>query len=253
MNIVLIDHSFSPPGSPPTITNKLAIEIGNKLKIEIKGYQSLDDKTIQELKKSKPDAILLDMNFPDNNRMGIELIDVIKDKLSDAKIIMFTDSEVKFKPIRDALQFGAKGYICKLNPIEDIAHGIRSVVENDETFLCNRSIKIILENLVLEEPNTTELKILAALSCDETLTNQKLGEILHMVGQGIGQHLKRLYKKTRTNDKRELNVWAKKNILIGEHFLTIKNFFKDKKKDLPDSPMKSFFLNTTPFDDLEQT
>lgn len=251
MNVTLIDHSFSPPGTDPTITNKLAIEIGNELKIKIKGFQCLDDNTIQELKEDKPDVILLDVNFPNNSRFGIDLIDVVKEKLTEVKTIMFTDSEVKFTSIRDALQFGAMGYIYKFNPIADIANGISLVAKNNETFLCKRSKEVIYKNLVLEEPNTIELQLLAALSCDETMSNQKLGEILNMVGQNIGNYLKRLYKKTGTNDKRDLNVWSKKNIIVGEHFLTIKRFFQDKKNDLPDSPMKSFFLKASPFDNLE--
>jgi len=68
---------------------------------------------VQFYKDVNPDLVTMDITMPDMN--GIEATKIIKEKYSDAKILMVTSHAQKSMVI-DALDAGACGYLIK--PIE---------------------------------------------------------------------------------------------------------------------------------------
>jgi DNA-binding NarL/FixJ family response regulator len=94
---------------------------------------------IDAVERAAPDVIVMDIRGPVMN--GVEAVGVIHRDHPEIKIIMLTtydDDEY----VKDALKHGARGYLLKDIPIEDLVAQIRSVCSGNVAPLsraCRRS------------------------------------------------------------------------------------------------------------------
>lgn len=87
---------------------------------------------IEEIKNLSPDIILVDINMSPVN--GIYVTEKILQNNPDLKILGLS---VKNQPAyaKHMIQLGAKGYLTKTSPIEEIVNGILEV-HNGKTYIC---------------------------------------------------------------------------------------------------------------------
>jgi DNA-binding NarL/FixJ family response regulator len=75
-------------------------------------------------REHRPDVTLMDLRLPDMS--GIDTMVAIRSEFPDARIIMLTTFEGDVE-IRRALEAGARGYMLKSMPPQDLIEGIREV------------------------------------------------------------------------------------------------------------------------------
>jgi DNA-binding NarL/FixJ family response regulator len=75
-------------------------------------------------REHRPDVTLMDLRLPDMS--GIDAMIAIRSEFPDARIIMLTTFEGDVE-IRRALEAGARGYMLKSMPPQDLIEGIREV------------------------------------------------------------------------------------------------------------------------------
>lgn len=84
------------------------------------------DEVVAEAARSVPDVVLLDIELP--GRSGLELIaELIETVPGCAVIIVTTFGRPGY--LKRALEAGARGFLVKDDPVEELAASIRSVVE----------------------------------------------------------------------------------------------------------------------------
>jgi DNA-binding NarL/FixJ family response regulator len=174
---------------------------------------------MEELKKTKPDIILLDIEMPlMNGREALEKITIHYPKI---KVIMisqyFTDAY-----IIEFIKNGACGFLPKNCDIEKIVDAIQLVHENGEYYdnkvssamaaALKRTPSEINELVTNTELTKREFEILR-LICRKK-SNSEIADILHLSIRTIEGHRHNIYKKTNTSNIFELIDYAYLHHLI---------------------------------------
>ena len=86
-------------------------------------------KGLAMFQEHKPDLILLDIMLPDIS--GVELLQEIREKNSDVKIIMITAYET-IKSVIEIMNIKISGYITKPFIVKDVRERVKKLLEKGE-------------------------------------------------------------------------------------------------------------------------
>lgn len=107
------------------IRESLKIVLGANEDMEVTGIAENGEEVLSQIKKEKPDVILMDIRMPGID--GVECTRLVKEKYPNIYIIVLTtfdDDEYIF----GALKYGASGYLLKGISMKNLAEAIRTVV-----------------------------------------------------------------------------------------------------------------------------
>jgi hemolysin D len=107
-----------------TIVQMLQISLQPQPDLQIVGSAEDGRTALKEVEEQHPDVAIVDIEMPGVD--GLSAIASICQQFADTKVLVFSSHDDK-NYIRDALRAGAKGYLLKSTPAEDIANAIRSV------------------------------------------------------------------------------------------------------------------------------
>ena len=97
-------------------------KVDRSLKVVSCAYDGAE--AVETVERSLPDVIVMDIRMPVMN--GVEAVRIIHERHPEIKVIMLTtydDDEY----VKEALKFGASGYLLKDIPIDDLVAQIKSV------------------------------------------------------------------------------------------------------------------------------
>ena len=100
--------------------------------IEVVGTLSDGQQAIDGLSRFNPDVILMDLNMPGVG--GLSATEIILERAPDTRILILSMHDSP-EYISTALQHGAKGYVLKDVPTDEIKRAIDAVMRN-ERYLC---------------------------------------------------------------------------------------------------------------------
>lgn len=147
--------------------------------------------------RTDADLILLDLNLPVMS--GIQALPLLKELNPDTKIIVLTQSDMRVD-ILHAIQHGADGYLLKSSSIEEIADGIRTVINGGaslDSSVANLIIKTLQNNSTSTPDNqhltNRETDILKLLS--QGFLKKEIADQLDIAPSTVAEHVKRIYKK----------------------------------------------------------
>lgn len=108
----------------PLLSEGIATIINSQPDMELVSQASSGTEAIQRYRQSQPDVTLMDLRLPDLS--GIEAMIAIRTEFPEARIIMLTTFEGDVE-IQRALQAGARAYLLKNMPPNEIVEVIRQV------------------------------------------------------------------------------------------------------------------------------
>ncbi len=135
------------------------------------GAESLAE-AMQEIEKTCPDLILVDISLKDSH--GIELIAAVKERFRHVKMLVWSMFDEKLFAER-ALRAGGSGFINKQEPIEKVLVAIRQVLRG-ELYLSPQMTNLLLRR-VGKGDHLDEDPV-------RSLTNREL-EVFQMIGKGL--------------------------------------------------------------------
>jgi hemolysin D len=91
---------------------------------EIVGTANSGSEALAQIEELRPDIALVDIEMPGMN--GLEITRTISERYAQTKVLVISIHDDE-NYIRDSLQAGAKGYLLKNTPPEELAHAIRFV------------------------------------------------------------------------------------------------------------------------------
>jgi DNA-binding NarL/FixJ family response regulator len=174
---------------------------------------------LDELKKSKPDVILLDIEMPIMN--GKEALLKIKEKYPALKVIMIS-SYYDDAYITEYLLLGAVGFLPKHFDIEKVIDAIFAVYEQGYYFDNKISTSLVVKLMKSKAVNPTlpnqilsnrEIEILK-LTCLEK-TSKEISEELFISQRTVEGHRKQIMIKTKAKNVVGLVMYAIKNKIIS--------------------------------------
>ncbi len=148
------------------------------------GHQALD-----EYFRSRPDVTLMDLRMPGID--GIEVIGAIRERDAAARIVVlstFADQEDVYRSMRA----GAKGYVLKDAPIEEILRCIRAV-HGGETWITPRAVEGLAARVGGPRFTKRELEVLHLMVSG--LSNKEISDRLDITAGTVKVHAGNIFKK----------------------------------------------------------
>ncbi len=111
----------------PVVRVGLRTMLESEANIEVIGMAESAKEAVTEVRKIKPDVILMDLRMPEVD--GMKAIEELRGIRPDLRILVLTNYEADEDILR-ALQAGAMGYLLKNSPQETIVQAIKMVHAN---------------------------------------------------------------------------------------------------------------------------
>ena len=108
----------------PLLNEGIAALINNQPDMELVAQAASGSEAIEKFRQHHPDVTLMDLRLPDMS--GIDVLSKMLGEFEDVRALMLTTAEGDAE-IQRALQAGARGYLLKSMPNDQIVSVIRSV------------------------------------------------------------------------------------------------------------------------------
>ena len=187
------------------------------IEVIFKAYDGLE--LIEQLKRHKPDIILMDLKMPKCD--GMEATALIKAEYPDIKILILSMYDEK-KFIIELIEKGANGYLLKNISSEELIQAIRTVAESDYYYNENLSEAMVKGwlNKKRIKPNLDDIVNLTArekevleLICGGHITVE-IASILDIGSRTVEGHRSELLSKTGARNTASLVKYAVENDLV---------------------------------------
>jgi DNA-binding NarL/FixJ family response regulator len=155
----------------PIVRDGLIAILNTQPDFEVIGEAGTGPQTVERVTTLRPDVVLLDLELPGID--GVEALRQLRQIGSEARVIVFTAFDTDER-ILGAVRAGARGYLLKGAPREEIFHAIR-VVHAGESLL-----QPIVASKLLRQVSQEQ----AALPGPEPLTPREL-EVLRLLARGL--------------------------------------------------------------------
>ena len=167
---------------------------------------------LEKIKDNIYNLFICDISLPDGS--GYDILEIIKEKKLDAKVIILSMHEDK-SYIKKALRLGVSGYVTKSTAHEEILQAIDKVIVKDEIYLNDKYATIFYE--LFKEDKEIELserekEVGKYIVEGYTLTD--IGEKLFLSVKTVDTYKKRLMEKTNTKKRSELVEYLKSNLML---------------------------------------
>ena len=173
------------------------------------GYLADIEKTVAD---TRPDVLLLDLNFPDGN--GIDLIPTLVKK---TKVIVLT-AEVNTDVHKSCIKAGAHGLVVKTQASDDIIEAITKVMQGEMWFDAklmsavvqeltrpmDEEIQLEVEKIKTLSPREREVIVLVG----EGLKNSAIAERLFISETTVRHHMTSVFSKLDLTSRLELVIFA---------------------------------------------
>jgi two-component system, NarL family, invasion response regulator UvrY len=173
-------------------------------------YEACDgDSAIEKLKSHQFDIIMMDVQMPKTDSLG--LMDFIHIKYPDAKVLIFSMSSETIYAKR-FLKAGAKGFISKTAPLEEITKAI-DLIWNDRKYISESLAHSLADDSFSDKPenpfdklSSREFEIVSLLLSGDTVS--EISKSLNLQVSTIGTHKGRLMEKLGVTNILELKELA---------------------------------------------
>lgn len=165
---------------------------------EVAAEASSGEAAVTEAERLAPDVILMDLRMPGIG--GVEAIRQIMAADPDARILVFTTYEDDDQ-ILAAVEAGARGYLVKAAPAEELAAGIRSVFAGQTVLAPSIAAQLARAIQAPRAPGLSprEQEILGLVA--EGLSNPDIAARLFIAESTVKTHLLNVFDKLSVSDR----------------------------------------------------
>jgi DNA-binding NarL/FixJ family response regulator len=202
------DHSMIREGL------KSLLELDGDIEVIAEAVDGAD--CLDQLKKIKPDVLLLDINMPNKN--GLDVLQSLKISRSKISILVLTvHNEIEY--LLRAVEIGVDGYLLKDSGSAELKKAIMSVY-NGEIYIQPSLIPMLNSKMIeknkdedkIDDLTRRELEVLKLLAVG--MYNKEIAETLNISERTVKNHVSNIFKKLEVTDRTQAAVFAIRNNLI---------------------------------------
>jgi DNA-binding NarL/FixJ family response regulator len=186
----------------PVVRVGLQNVLSTEANIEVVGSAHSGEAAITMLQRELIDIVLLDLRMPGMN--GIDTLIAIQRIASPPAVIVLSNFELDDEIYR-AVEAGAKGYLLKDTPCENIISAVREVWEGGTSFP-QRIVERLSERKLRSNISPRELEVLELLA--KGLTNKEIANILQISQYTVRNHINHISIKLEASDRTEAVMTA---------------------------------------------
>jgi DNA-binding NarL/FixJ family response regulator len=186
----------------PAFRKGIAALIASEPDLQVVAEAGDGQEAMNLFRRVKPDVVLMDLRLPGMG--GVETTMAIRKEFSEARIIVLTTFDAD-EDIYRAIQSGAKSYLLKDTPEDELAAAIRAVHAGQEK-LPTRVAQRLAERQRRADLSAREMDVLALLI--KGRSNKEIGSALFVSEDTVKAHLKTLFAKLNVRDRTEAAISA---------------------------------------------
>jgi len=190
------------------ILEGLAATIGRQKDMTVAAKASNGREAVELWKTHRPDVSLLDLRMPTLNGVGV--IKELRDLDVSARVIVHTTYDTD-EEIYQAIRAGAKGYLLKDAPLEELLDCIRKV-HAGETCIHPALAAKLASRMSGEALTTREVDVLKLLARGRS--NKEIGTDLFISETTVKSHMRSIFSKLNVMSRTEAIAAANKRGLI---------------------------------------
>lgn len=186
----------------PVVRTGLALMIKYEPDMEAVGEASDGLEAVSLFRRYQPDVALMDLRMPGMN--GVEAIATIRNEFSTARIIVLTtyDSD---EDIYLALRSGAKGYLLKDAPCDELLEAVRMVHAGRSHIPAEVGAKLA-ERMSNPELSGREREVVRLMAMGKS--NQEIGVALNITEGTVKFHVNHILSKLQVSDRTQAVIMA---------------------------------------------
>jgi two-component system NarL family response regulator len=193
----------------PVVRAGLASLLRRQVGVKLSGAAHSGEEAMELLQRAGVDVILLDLRMPTIN--GIDLLNLLKATANPPRAIILSSYELE-EEIYKAIKAGARGYLSKNAPREEIVAAIE-VVAGGGTYFPERIAQWMAEREGRSSLSTREIEILEMVS--RGLTNKEIAGVLQISHYTVRNHINHISAKLQVADRTEAATLALRQGIIG--------------------------------------
>ena len=179
----------------PLLREGLATVINNQSDMLLVAQASNAQEAIAEYRKHKPDVTLMDLRLPD--RSGIDAMIAVRAEFPQARVIILTTFEGDVE-IQRALEAGARGYLLKSMPPEELVEVIRQVHAGKKRIPPQLAAQLA-EHMSDEDLTAREIQVLNHIAGGNR--NRDIADKLFITEETVKVHIKHIMEKLGASDR----------------------------------------------------
>ncbi|MEE9444413.1 MAG: response regulator transcription factor [Cocleimonas sp.] len=157
----------------------------------------------------KPDIVIADISMPYIN--GLEATRLLSKSHPNIKVLILTMHDNR-EYMKNALDSGAKGYILKDQPANEMIEAVRAIYNGEQHF-CSSATEV-LSNKDKSATDLTKREKTILVELLDGLNNKKISEKLSISVRTVECHRGNIYRKLDTHSMSGLIRYAKKQGIL---------------------------------------
>lgn len=196
----------------PIVRNGLVLMVQYKTGMEIVAEAANGLEAVELFRQYQPDVTLMDLQMPEMS--GVTAIATIRQEYPDAQIIVLStyDSD---EEIYQGLQAGAKGYILKNAPVDEIVRAIH-IVHSGKKYIPPEVGEKLAERMSRPQLTEREQQVLELIA--QGKSNSEIASTLHLSESAIKYHANHVFSKLGVSDRTQAALLAIKRGMVNSTF-----------------------------------
>jgi DNA-binding NarL/FixJ family response regulator len=186
----------------PVVRAGLASMLGTQAGLKVIGSACSGDEALKTLQREAVDVVLLDLRMPGIS--GIETLRALARAPLSPRVIVLTSFEMD-EDIYRAVQAGARGYLLKDTPQNEMIEAIASV-HAGKRYIPRHIAARLADRMMRSNLTTRELEILEMLA--KGRTNKEIGSALEISDNTVRNHVINIIDKLEVSDRTEAATTA---------------------------------------------
>jgi two-component system NarL family response regulator len=193
----------------PVVREGLAAMIERRTDMTVVAEASHGQEAVALFHQHQPDVVLMDLRMPEMD--GVEAILTIREQTPEARVIVLTTYDTD-EDIYRALRAGAKAYLLKDTPREELLDTIRAVSAGRTRVPSDVAAKLV-ERVSSEALTVREGEVLRLIVAGNS--NREIATLLYISEGTVKTHVNHILMKLGVSDRTQAVTTALKRGLVA--------------------------------------